>query len=86
MARHLTLEERDRIASLRHQGAEQKEIARDVGRSCATISRELRRNGTGDEYFAGQAQRRAESRRRERRLERKMDDPEINAFVRRVVS
>ena len=83
MARHLTLEERDRIASLRHQGAEQKEIARDVGRSCATISRELRRNGTGDEYFAGQAQRRAESRRRERRLERKMDDPEINAFVRR---
>ena len=66
MARHLTLEARDRIARLPHQGAEQKEIARAVGRSCATISRELRRNRTGDEFLAGQAQRRAESRRRAR--------------------
>jgi IS30 family transposase len=83
MARHLTLEERDRIASLRHQGADQKDIAQAVGRSGSTISRELRRNGAGHEYLAGQAQRRAECRRRERPLERKMDDPEINAFVRR---
>lgn len=82
MSGHLTLEERDHLARLRHQGADQKEIARAVGRSRSTISRELRRNGTGEEYLAGQAQRKAESRRRDRPLERKMDKPEINEFVR----
>ncbi len=40
----LTLQERDRIAQLRHQGADQKEIAQAVERCPSTISRELRRN------------------------------------------
>ena len=82
MAHHLTLEERDRIAQLRHQGADQQEIADAVGRSASTISRELRRNRTDDEYFAAQAQREAERRREERPLVRKMEDPEINEAVR----
>jgi IS30 family transposase len=82
MAHHLTLEERDRIAQLRHQGADQKEIARAVERSPSTISRELRRNHTDGEYFAAQAQREAERRRQERPLVRKMEDPEINQAVR----
>ena len=75
MANHLTLEERDRIAELRHRGADQKEIAVALGRSRATISRELRRNAAKDSYYAAQAQRQAERRRRERPLSRKMDDP-----------
>ena len=82
MASHLTLEERDRIAELRHQGANQKEIAEALGRCPSTISRELRRNRTGDGYYAAQAQREAQRRRRERPLVRKMDDPEINEIVR----
>ena len=82
MANHLTLEERDRIAYLRHQGAEQKEIAHALGRCPATISRELRRNCTAGAYHAGQAQRQAQRRRSQRPLVRKMDDPEINAVVR----
>ncbi len=82
MANHLTLEERDRIAQLRHQGADQKEIARAVERCPSTISRELRRNRTNSGYFAAQAQREAERRRRERPLVRKMEDPEINQAVR----
>ena len=82
MAHHLTLEERDRIAQLRHQGADQKEIARAVGRCPSTISRELRRNRTDGEYYAAQAQREAERRRQERPLVRKMEDPEINEAVR----
>ncbi len=40
MAGHLTLEERDRIAQLRHQHANRKEIAHALGRSPATIGRE----------------------------------------------
>jgi transposase, IS30 family len=82
MANHLTLEERDRIAQLRFQGADQKEIAKAVRRSPSTISRELQRNRTDDEYLAAQAQRAAERRRQERPLVRKMDDPEINETVR----
>jgi IS30 family transposase len=82
MANHLTLEERDRIAELSQRRADQKEIAAALGRSQGTISRELRRNRTGENYYAAQAQRQAERRRRERPLGRKMDDPELNQAVR----
>ena len=82
MANHLTLEERDRTAQLRHQGAAQKEIAAAVRRCPSTISRELRRNRTGDEYYAARAQREAARRRQERPLVRKMVDPEMNEAVR----
>jgi IS30 family transposase len=76
------MEERDRIAQLRHERANQQEIAQAVGRCKSTISRELRRNRTGDEYYAAQAQRESERRRRERPLVRKMEDPQINQAVR----
>jgi IS30 family transposase len=82
MAQHLTSEERDRIAHLRHCGAEQKEIAQALARSPSTISRELRRNRTGQEYFAAQAQRQAERRRSQRPWVRKMDRRETNETVR----
>ena len=82
MANHLTMEERDRIAQLRHQGANQKEIAAALVRDKGTISRELRRNGTLGSYFAGKAQREGERRRRSRPLVRKMDEPELNQAVR----
>lgn len=83
MAHHLTSEERDRIAQLRHRGADQKEIAQALSRSPATISRELRRNRTGNEYFAAQAQQQAEQRQSQRPLVCKMDHHEINEAVRR---
>ena len=82
MPGHLTMAERDRVAQLRHQGANQKETAQALVRDPGTISRELRRNGTGAEYLAGQAQRESERRRRERPIDRKLDDPELNRAVR----
>ena len=82
MPGHLSVEERDRIAQMKHHGFDQKEIARAVNRSPATICRELRRNGAEGEYLAGQAQQRAQRRRSERPLQRKMDNPEINEAVR----
>jgi transposase, IS30 family len=82
MASQLTIQERDRIAELRSQGALQIEIANDLGRAPSTISRELARNRTGPAYYAGQAQEQAQRRRRERPLERKLDDPHINDLVR----
>ena len=82
MARHLTQEERDHVSQLAHQGFEQKEIARRIGRSPATISRELKRNSASGKYFAAQAQQTAERRRRERPLMRQMDVAENNETVR----
>lgn len=82
MSGHLTMEERDRLAQLLHQGAQQKEIAHALGRDKGTISRELRRNRTKDGYLAGQAQEASERRRRERPLVRKLEDPELHQAVR----
>jgi IS30 family transposase len=82
MSSQLTVQERDHIAQLRHQGADQKEIATALGRAPSTISRELRRNRTCEHYYAGQAQKECERRRRERPLVCKLDDPELNQAVR----
>ena len=82
MASHVTKEERDRLAQLHHQGYTQLEIAQALCRSPGTISRELKRNRTGDIYYAAQAQELAQRRRRNRPLQRKMDRPELNDFVR----
>lgn len=82
MANQLTTEERDRIAQLHSQGAEQTEIAEAIGRAASTICRELKRNRTGDEYYAAQAQRQAQRRRRERPIVCKMDEEKINEIVR----
>jgi len=82
MSKQLTVEERDRLAQLWYHGATQMEVAMALGRSPATISRELHRNRTGDGYYAAQAQRMAERRRRDRPVVRKMDDPNINPDVR----
>jgi IS30 family transposase len=62
--RYLSFEEREEIAVLRAQGAGVREIARRLGRSPSTISRELRRNaatrGGKLEYRASVAQWKAE--------------------------
>src|SRR3569623_732474 len=83
MARHLTGEERDRIAQLHYRGLLQSQIAEALERDPGTISRELTRNCVNGEYFAAQAHDLAQRRRRERPLVRKLDDPELNAEVRR---
>jgi IS30 family transposase len=82
MPSHLTSIERDRLAELHHQRVSQKEIAQALERSPSTISRELRRNRSGENYYPAQAQSQSERRRRDRPLVRKMDDPEVNESVR----
>src|ERR687889_2846796 len=42
--KHLTLEERERLAASRSEGLSLRAIARALGRAASTISRELRRN------------------------------------------
>src|SRR5512132_329833 len=66
--RYLSFAEREEIAVLRAGGAGMKEIARRIGRSPSTISRELRRNAAtrsgGFEYRATTAQWHADRRAR----------------------
>jgi len=60
---HLTIHEREEIMKLLVQGHSLSQIAKDINRSKSTISRELRRNCTGEEYSAYTAQERYKKRR-----------------------
>lgn len=82
----LTLEEREVISQMYYSGLGPMAIGRRLGRAPSTISRELRRNGTGDRYLAVSAQRRADRRRRERPISRKMDAATLNSAVREGLS
>jgi len=80
--RHLRAEEREVISQMLAAGASKKAIGEAVGRHRTTISRELRRNGAGEFYFAVDAQQVAERRRRAARAKsRKLNRPENLAYV-----
>lgn len=82
MKGNLTLDEREIIAHLHRNGTVQVEIAKRLGRDKSTISRELRRNRSRNGYWAAAAQRKADTRRRERPWTPKMERPEIGPKVR----
>src|SRR3989338_6975052 len=77
--KQITQDERDLIAHLHAKGLARSEIARQIGRDKSTISRELRRNGSGiyDVYLTHMAHTRANSQRRPRGHSRKHKDLHI---------
>jgi transposase, IS30 family len=82
--RFLSLAERERIAVLREQGYGVRDIARRLGRSPSTISRELRRNMTGGDdgaYRPGLAHSRARERARRTRTGIFARLPELRSAV-----
>jgi len=80
------MDEREKISQLWEAGETKAEIARQLERHRTTIGRELRRNGSDDDYSAVRAQAQAEARRRARPLVRKLERPEVNSYVRRGLS
>jgi len=82
MAHQFTLHERERVAQLLAKKTSYRKIGRELGRSHTSISREVRRNGASDGYWPAQAHQQAQARRRARPLKRKLDDPELNEYVR----
>ena len=81
----LSFEEREEIALLRAQGVGVREIARRVGRSPSTISRELRRNaatrGGKLEYRASVAQWKAEMMARRPKTAKLAADDRLREYV-----
>ncbi len=81
--RYLSIAEREEIAVLRWQ-VSVREIARRLDRSPATISRELRRNGTGAQrtrYRATVAQAQADTRARRPKTSKLAEHPPLRDYV-----
>jgi IS30 family transposase len=83
--RYLSFAEREEIAILRACGARVREIARQLGRSPSTISRELRRNAAtrsgGFEYRATTAQWHADLRARRPKPAKLAVNAELRGYV-----
>ena len=72
---HLTLIEREKIMFFRAQGKNLSVIAKELGRSKATISRELRRNGSDTLYIPAMAHKQYRTRRKKCRPQKKTGQP-----------
>jgi len=82
MASKLSATEREFLAVELAAGRSVAWICRTLGRSRSTIDREIRRNSSGKHYFAHEAQQKTVKRRVEaRRKSRKMERPDVRAFV-----
>jgi IS30 family transposase len=83
--RYLSFEEREEIAILNSQGVGVREIARRLGRSPSTISRELSRNaatrGGKLEYRASVAQWKAELMARRQKTAKLAANPQLRTYV-----
>ncbi len=82
-ARFLSVNERIDIADLRRQGLSVREIARQLGRSASTVSRELRRNAhpSSGQYRPWAAQRRSAQRRARPKADKIGSNPQLQAAV-----
>ena len=76
MSKHLTEKQRYLIFKLKQEEYQQKDIARVVGVSCSTISRELRRNCDlrSGKYIMDLAQRKADERKHNKRRKQVFTD------------
>ena len=78
---HLSIKERESILKLSSEGMGIRAIGLALGRSAATISRELRRNRSKDGYWPDEAARKYRRRRAKCCRKRILDEPEIKTFV-----
>ncbi|MGA2111453.1 MAG: IS30 family transposase [Anaerolineales bacterium] len=77
----MSTEERLTICQGIHEGRSLADIARSLGRSKSTLSRELRRNGTGLGYLPDLAQRRYRQRRQACRPKPKLGERALRRYV-----
>lgn len=87
---HLSIEERESIWELCHEGKGLREIGRRIGRSASTISRELRRNsylhnGEISVYRPSTAERKYAARRERCRRRVLLEDEGLQRLVERLI-
>lgn len=63
--KHLSIEEREKLYLMRGQGKSLREIAREMGRSASTLSRELARNENSHRPYSPSAAQRRYSRKKQ---------------------
>lgn len=82
--RHISLEERDRIAEMKSLGQTVTEMAMALGRSKSTLSRELRRNATPayKVYLSHRAHERAVTRKQEAGSRPRLKSDQVVSYVR----
>lgn len=86
-ARFLSQDERIRLADLRRAGLGVREIARRIGRSPSTVSRELHRNApTTSDYRPFEAHRRAITRRARRHRRRVEVNADLHVLIGELLS
>jgi len=81
--KHLSSEERDKIAYLRAQDKSISDIAEIIGRNKATISREIKRNRSPiyDVYLANKAHERALKRKHESVQRQRIRNPLVRSYI-----
>jgi len=81
--KHLSSEERDKIAYLRAQGKSLSDIANSMGRNRSSISRELKRNRSPvyNVYLANRAHERAVKRKHESVQRQRIRNPLIRRYI-----
>ena len=88
--RYLSFQEREEIAILKAEGAGVREIARRLGRSASTVSRELRRNAATRcgklDYRASVAQWKAELVARRPKTAKLVANPRLREYVQQRLS
>jgi IS30 family transposase len=82
--RQLSLEERDRITEMKAEGSSLRAIAEELGRSPATMSREVRRNCSPSYrlYLSHRAHERAVKRKKESGQRPRLKSDEVVSYVR----
>jgi IS30 family transposase len=82
--RHISLEERDKIAEMKSLGQTVTEMAMALGRSKSTLSRELRRNATPayKVYLSHRAHERAVTRKQEAGIRPRLKSNQVVSYVR----
>ena len=82
--RHLSLDERDRITEMKSDGMSLRAIAKELGRSPSTLSRELKRNATSSYklYLSHRAHDRAVARKKDSGKRPRLKNEQIVSYVR----
>lgn len=81
---HLSTRERESILFMRGEGKGIRAIAAALGRAASTISRELKRNKTKNEYSPSQAEEKYWGRRKRCCPKKVLADPAAKALVKRL--